>query len=288
MLGSPPVEASATAILLYRAESLKVNGVSPSSRPLLWSKTLKIQKVSDVHCEWHNDMGERWANEFPIVGDVIVLAGDVVTHHNLIKVLSRLCERAGDVDILFVCGNHEYFGSERGKIHNKLQKLQNRYPHFHWLNNNTVRIDGRRFLGTTLWWKTPVSAVRQALEFKNLWCDATSILGYKNWINEAATKARKFLWTETQRDDVIITHHAPSVSLWGLRRVHKEVWSDRFYFWYATMDKLILEKAPALWLYGHTHQPVDTMIGETRIVHCPHGYVYRGPCNPNVYQIIEL
>lgn len=249
---------------------------------------MKVQLVSDVHAEWHNDKGMRWANEFPIKGDVIVLAGDIVTYSCMVKVLSCLCERAGDVDVLFVCGNHEYYGSERGRIHNKLQKLQKRYSNFHWLHNRGVEIHGRRFLGTTLWWEAPASAPRAVVSFKTVWPDATDILGYKNWIHEAATKARKFLWTETQQDDVIITHHAPSVSLWAKTRQHKEVWHDKYYFWYASMDELILERQPSLWLYGHTHQPVDTVIGETRIVHCPHGYVHRGPALPHVYQIIEL
>ena len=251
---------------------------------------MDVQLVSDVHSEWHDDKGIRWATELPLVGRVLVLAGDISIYSNMTKVLSILCSRAQNqgVDVIYVCGNHEYYGTSRGKIHNKLMKLQNRFACFHWLNNEVIEIEGQRFLGTTLWWQCAEKNRMMSHQFRYHWLDARSITGYSNWILEAAQKARDFLWTNTRQGDVIVTHHAPSASLWGRARRHGEIWKDGNYFWYASMDDLILEKEPGLWLYGHTHSPVDTVIGETRVVHCPHGYVHNGPADPSIYQIINL
>ena len=43
------------------------------------------------------------------------------------------------------------------------------------------------------------------------------------------------------------------------------------------LDPLIHARRPALWLHGHTHAQVDVVVGATRVVANPHGYVRYEP-----------
>jgi predicted phosphodiesterase len=140
---------------------------------------MKIQFVSDVHCEFHIDQGVKWTSELSIEGDVLVLAGDITTYISTTKVCTILAERFPYV--IYVCGNHEYYRSNRGDIHNKLMKLQSQHSNFFWLNNRIVELEGQRFVGSTLWWDAPPVAmlsIRAALN------DFHTIQGYKKWVNK--------------------------------------------------------------------------------------------------------
>ena len=39
---------------------------------------MRIQPVSDLHLEFDPDHGKRFASSLPVLGDVLVLAGDVL------------------------------------------------------------------------------------------------------------------------------------------------------------------------------------------------------------------
>jgi Icc-related predicted phosphoesterase len=39
------------------------------------------------------------------------------------------------------------------------------------------------------------------------------------------------------------------------------------------MTELIATKQPMIWTHGHTHESADYMIGQTRLVCNPYGYV---------------
>ena len=76
---------------------------------------------------------------------------------------------------------------------------------------------------------------------------------------------------EAQEDGltpVVITHHAPSprcIRPWYEKsRLNPTFASD--------LDALIARHQPPLWVHGHMHDPVDEMLGDTRIVANPHCY----------------
>jgi hypothetical protein len=46
------------------------------------------------------------------------------------------------------------------------------------------------------------------------------------------------------------------------------------------LTKEVTENGPDLWLHGHTHHSFDYMLGSTRVVCNPYGYLYREE-NPN-------
>ena len=76
----------------------------------------------------------------------------------------------------------------------------------------------------------------------------------------------------TAREDgltpVVITHHAPSprcIRPWFEKRRLNPGFASN-------LDALIEKYQPVLWVHGHMHDPVDEMLGNTRIIAKPHGY----------------
>jgi hypothetical protein len=72
--------------------------------------------------------------------------------------------------------------------------------------------------------------------------------------------------------DVIITHFLPS---W--RSVHPK-WAAAATncFFVSDQEPLMVERKPALWLHGHTHDSADYQVGPTRVVCNPFGYAVQG------------
>jgi Icc-related predicted phosphoesterase len=79
---------------------------------------------------------------------------------------------------------------------------------------------------------------------------------------------REFLkWSKA---DVIMTHHTPS-----MMSVGPKFHGDRTnMFFHNELDSFILdlEKKPALWVHGHTHESSQYRIGDTLVVCNPRGY----------------
>lgn len=248
---------------------------------------MKVQFVSDVHCEFHNDHGVRWASELPIEGDVLILAGDITTYVSTTKVCKILAERFPYV--IYVCGNHEYYMSNRGDIHNKLTKVESQHSNFFWLNNKIVTVDGQRFIGSTLWWDAPPIAM---LSIRAMLNDFATIQGYKKWVNEANREAKSFLEREVQEGDVVITHHAPTWQAcpqkslgWGYA---KQSDLDLDWAYYNNLDPIIETKKARLWIFGHTHDRFSQHIFDTLVVNSPHGYARAGKARADLYSTVDL
>lgn len=225
---------------------------------------VSIQLISDTHFEFHKDAGVSFINALDPTGvDVLVVAGDMTTEGGLFNALVMLCDKYPHV--VYVEGNHEFYGSDRGRIVNKLTKATNRLSNFHWLHETAVTIGGQRFLGSTMWFRDVPDARRRT----GMLADFRYIRGFTNWVYEVNERAIEFLETEMTADDVVVTHHLPC-----LEASHKR-WhgSPIQCYFVCDMKPLILRAQPKLWLYGHTHDSMDTVIGKTRLVCNPFGYL---------------
>jgi len=75
---------------------------------------MRIQPVSDLHLEFDPDHGKRFASSLPVLGDVLVLAGDVLPIRrppHVREMLDWFCARFPRV--IYVPGNHEYYRRRR-------------------------------------------------------------------------------------------------------------------------------------------------------------------------------
>jgi len=225
--------------------------------------TLRIQVLSDLHLEFHPDQGDAFVAELdPTDVDVLVVAGDLTIDKFLFNTLVQLSDLFPQV--LMVCGNHEYYKSNRGRVHRKLEKAQARLSNFHWLHETAVTIDGQRFIGTTLWFsEDPLSVT-----YEHRLNDFLVIQGFRQWVYEANGKAVRWLQRTIEATDVVVTHHVPAFKGQGSRWKGSEL--SRFYV--TDLTKEIEHLQPKLWCYGHTHDSQDFHIGATRLVCNPFGY----------------
>ena len=117
---------------------------------------MKIQYMSDLHMElWDNSRYVK-ANEFEVVGDVLVLAGDTFYLRDIIAPQKRFWNWASKNfrQVLLVPGNHEFYSNS---------DVTSRGDSWQWLfrenvgyyYNKVVHIDDTDFILTTLWSRIP-------------------------------------------------------------------------------------------------------------------------------------
>jgi Icc-related predicted phosphoesterase len=148
------------------------------------------------------------------------------------------------------------------------QKLMEKLPNLHILENATVTIEGVRFAGTTLWF--PKSSAESI--GKQMMADFSAIYEFSPWVYERYAEAVQFLQNHADAD-VVITHHLPSNQ--SVLPQFRDSSLDAFFV--APVEGLIHSHCPTYWIHGHTHAHVDYQLGETRILANPLGYPYENP-----------
>lgn len=227
---------------------------------------LDFQLVSDLHLEKTNDNGSAFVDQLPVASDVLVVAGDLtcVQFFSLTKELfEKLCRKRRRV--YYVPGNHDYYKCFPREVDALLEAVEQELPTLKVLRPGRVDVlDGRRILGATLWFREdPFSVVHSGLLE-----DFDEILNFVPWVYDQNAAAVSFFEKELQKDDIVITHHLPTH-----RSVpEKFVESNLNRFFVCDLERLIVERQPALWMHGHTHTPCDHQIGECRVVANPRGY----------------
>lgn len=105
---------------------------------------MKLLVLSDLHVEFAPFVPDAEASQ---AADVIVLAGDI---HKGVQGMDWARKTFPNKKIIYVAGNHEFYGQHWDKLLDRL-RTQARVHGVHFLENETVTIEGIRFLGATLW-----------------------------------------------------------------------------------------------------------------------------------------
>ena len=104
-------------------------------------KPVKIRILSDLHLEFATFTPPA------IDADVVVLAGDI---HVGVDGMSWARAHFGDTPIVYVAGNHEFYGHElEAELHRLRDAAQ--LNDIELLDTDQVILNGVRFLGATLW-----------------------------------------------------------------------------------------------------------------------------------------
>jgi predicted phosphodiesterase len=106
---------------------------------------MKLLVLSDLHLE--NAPSLEIQRDAAQSADVIVLAGDIHPAPDGIIWARRIFD---DKPIVYVAGNHEYFDCEFEAALVMLRQSAKEHD-VHFLENDSVTIQGIRFLGCTLW-----------------------------------------------------------------------------------------------------------------------------------------
>lgn len=221
-----------------------------------------IKEMSDLHFEWHRDGGKSFrAMLHPDGVKVLILAGDIISakYPDALKALAGMYEH-----VVYVCGNHEFYGSSVNKTLDRLKNLK--VSNLHFLDNEVVELEGKRFVGSTLWFKQD-TVIRSGV--KETWLnDFLSIHGFKPWVYTQHELSARWLKDTVKEGDIVITHHLPSMDCVA----PKWKTSPSNCFFASSQDGTIIQNKPSYWFFGHTHESMDFTKGQTRMVCNPFGY----------------
>ena len=125
---------------------------------------LRLQLVSDLHLEFLNkEQVEEIADRilYKTFVDVLILSGDICSLSsksidNFYTFLDAI--KNSYPDIIYVLGNHEYYGTSKQEVHELGYKLSRYYFNFHILENSSLVLRDVTFYGTTLWFKETIEA----------------------------------------------------------------------------------------------------------------------------------
>ena len=238
---------------------------------------MKLHLLSDLHLEFH-------PFQIPSTdADVVILAGDISVRN---RGLTWAIQNIPDKPVLYILGNHEYYGSAHPKLISKL-KAQAAGSNVHILENDAIDIDGYRFLGCTLWtdfalFGEPRLAGIEASQVMNDFRKIRRSPSYSRLrsIDTAVIHKQSLAWLKQTLAEsapaktVVITHHAPSD-----RSIPAEYKTDILSAAYASsLENFICQTHPKLWLHGHTHNSWNYNIGYTTLRCNTRGYP--GELNP--------
>jgi len=222
---------------------------------------MKIRILSDLHFEFHQDGGASFLSDpDPKEVDVLILAGDICGHWQIVDVMSKFAQVYKYV--IAVSGNHEHYGASFDIVRKNFAKVNK--PNFHFLDRKTVTIDGQRFVGCTLWF--PNGPRNHVL--RHSMNDFEKIKNFDPQVYQQNSLDQDFLHQTVSTDDVVITHHLPT-----FHSVHPKFAGNALnVFFVCDQEQLIKNRHPRLWCFGHTHESMRYTIHGTEIICNPFGY----------------
>jgi predicted phosphodiesterase len=265
---------------------------------------MKIALASDLHLEFKDIDLKNTEN-----AEVLILSGDIMVadymhdhpspdpytpggmqqygHKLLMSIRFRdFLKRVSSEfpHVIYVAGNHEFY---HGKWKGSLDDLRfqcGQLPNVHFLENDIKTIGDITFIGCTLWTDcnngdplTLHALTDMMNDFRIIRNDEK---GYTK-LRPAHTLSRhvqskQYIKNIVQgmHDEkfVVVGHHAPSKLSTHERYLHKvhELMNGGYS---SDLSEFMMDHPQIkLWTHGHTHDPFDYVIGETRVVCNPRGY----------------
>lgn len=226
---------------------------------------MKLRVLSDLHFEFHRDGGRSWISDQRDAGwDVLVLAGDITPLAGFESVFRWFREAARSRPIVYVPGNHEYYGSSVAQVRQGLAALGAVDSLLHVLDNRVAVIGGQRFVGSTLWFRHS----GRLAPLDHFFNDFQEIDGLIPWLDTQAERSAEFLAREVRRGDVVVTHHLPHGG--SVATQFRNSLLNRYFV--HDVGPVVEKAGAALWVHGHTHSSMDYRVGSTRVLCNPFGY----------------
>lgn len=246
---------------------------------------MKLKIVSDLHLSEYR-YNNYYESEFGYLlkdpADVFIIAGDLLELNNRVYWLEDIIDKVLSkyAYCLYSNGNHEAYGSSIKDVTYLIKKLEAQYPNFHYLDNSSVVIEGKKFSGTTLWFKDKPDNIL----YENQLSDFAHIKEFKDSVYLKHESSIKFL-EQNLNADVLITHHMPSYQF--VSTEYKGSQLNRFFV--TELSHLFAELKAKYWIFGHTHQAHHTKVVNTTFICNPRGYPTeydKNGFNPNL--VLEI
>ena len=222
-------------------------------------------------------------------------------YHNFMQ---RCTERFPHV--IYILGNHEHYHGDFAETVTHLKNKFGYMSNLHILDNEVLTVGDVTFIGGTLWTdmnrEDPTTLYHMKSMMNDFRCVANSnrVVNYKTYeqINgvdnrerpifrervgkfspeDAVDEHRRFVGyiqqiVEGKFDQkfVVVGHHSPSRLSTHPRYADDTIMNGGYS---SSLDDYIIDHPQIrLWTHGHTHYPFDYMIGSTRVVCNPRGYI---------------
>jgi hypothetical protein len=210
--------------------------------------------------------------------------------------------------VIYILGNHEHYHGDFATTHNIIKSMleSNALSNVYLLDNEIKQIDDVTFIGGTLWTnmnnEDPITLYHMKSMMNDFRCVANSnrVVSYKTYEQihgvdnrerpifrervgkfspeDAVDEFKKFTGfiqqiVEGRFDQkfVVAGHHAPSRLSTHARYADDTVMNGGYS---SSLDEYMIDHPQIkLWTHGHTHHDFDYMVGSTRVVCNPRGYI---------------
>ena len=231
---------------------------------------MRLHILSDLHLEFEPFTPPH------VEVEAVILAGDVSTGRNGLKWALKTFP---DRPVIYVLGNHEFYGQKLQKLIKELQELADG-TNIHLLENGSCCIGDVVFLGATLWTDfalngNPVVSEVVAQTSMNDYRRIRTLPRYSR-LKPSDTRRLHMesrRWLEDQafahkgRKVVVITHHAPS-----RESIPPAFAGDTCNPAFASdMSRFIVESEAHLWVHGHIHYLLRLHSGQNTCTGQPAG-----------------
>lgn len=208
----------------------------------------------------------------------MILAGDIITFKNYRPLILLL--KNWNKPVLYVPGNHEYY-TQRPKDKEEAafkSWLAEKHPNVRLLLDEAMTINDINFFGGTMWtnfnYSDPqamMTASQQMNDFRLIKNSNGTSLRPLDTVRLHGIFVEKLLdWfdKDLKGPRIVISHHAPVINPYTQYKDSPLMPA----FNSLDMEEIIKKYQPALWVYGHTHECDDQMMGKTRIISNQLGY----------------
>jgi Icc-related predicted phosphoesterase len=266
---------------------------------------MKIALASDVHLEF-GDL--EFTNEG---ADVLILAGDIMIAQYLYDHTTDSIQRSIDLGnklgdkqkeaikyrgflerassqfkhVIMIAGNHEFYHGRWYQALDTLKAECNQFANIYFLEDQVKEIDDVMFIGATLWtdmnkndWHTKYQVKHGMSDFKIIKNDKNNYHSlHPDDVIVRHNKSLEFIKNtvaNTSKKIVVVTHHAPSDM--SVADCYKgDTLMNGAYR--SNLEDFVMDSNINLWCHGHTHHAFDYVLGDTRVVCNPRGYIGHEP-----------
>jgi Icc-related predicted phosphoesterase len=248
---------------------------------------MRLHILSDLHLEFAP------FEPAEVKADVVILAGDV---HPGDLGLEWILENYPETPVLFVLGNHEFYGHDLLKLTLEL-KERCQGTNIHILENDRIEIGDVTFLGATLWTDfallgdeaaAQAEAAFQMTDYRRIHLGSADSKFHPRDSRKMHLESVSWLAEQVRlnagKKTVIVTHHAPS-----LRSIKPKNQNRPLNPAYASNLETLVESSGAiLWVHGHIHHCSDYVIGATRVIANTRGYPEEEVSGFNPALVVEI
>jgi len=228
---------------------------------------MKIQYVSDLHLECKSNIDS--IIHINKEADVVIIAGDLDVGS---KIFNTLIELSKKQIVIFVYGNHEFYGNKSiWKLKNKGKTVTKYNKNLHILDRESIIIGDTTFIGATGWIDGSFKDI-SSQQFPR-YNDFYYIKGFDKACQLWGQKDRRYLQktiSESKtKNNIIITHFLPLISC-----ISKKYEHDSYNPCFSNSWKWIFDYADKInyWIHGHSHEYLDYNLMGLTFCRNPFGY----------------